>query len=252
MVGATCVVRYGNTPACAGKTWGEQPVQPLPREHPRVRGEDTHDERFLSVGLGTPPRARGRPSREREAEVLAGNTPACAGKTLGSRPHQTSDREHPRVRGEDSSAAQPSADRTGTPPRARGRPNTPSLGLGDAGNTPACAGKTACFGRWLLMLREHPRVRGEDDPFLVRRSIRSGTPPRARGRHHGLPAAHLPYGNTPACAGKTWNVAQHWSPTWEHPRVRGEDVPGWFATPSRQGTPPRARGRLVVDPTAIT
>ena len=91
----------GNTPACAGKTcpriltiWGL-------REHPRVRGEDVNR---LTVSVstgGTPPRARGRRVDSASCGPSNGNTPACAGKTNAIRPSETSNWEHPRVRGED-------------------------------------------------------------------------------------------------------------------------------------------------------
>ena len=48
-------------------------------------------------------------------------------------------REHPRVRGEDSVAVAFHDDITGTPPRARGRPDTIAGEHTFKGNTPACA-----------------------------------------------------------------------------------------------------------------
>ena len=118
-VGARLV--RGNTPACAGKTPVGSRLWHCPREHPRVRGEDTFS---LSVGdaiQGTPPRARGRHNRERLLEAVNGNTPACAGKTRTENAASHVAREHPRVRGEDFLRVETVPDSTGTPPRARGR-----------------------------------------------------------------------------------------------------------------------------------
>src|SRR5690606_28081479 len=51
--------------------------------------------------------------------------------------------------------------------------------------------------------------------------------------------------NTPACAGTTPQAASGTSQTEEHPRVRGDDDPDRLVKAREEGTPPRARGRLV-------
>src|SRR5690606_31095173 len=50
-------------------------------------------------------------------------------------------------------------------------------------------------------------------------------------------------GNTPACAGTTWQMARSLWCEGEHPRVRGDDVGVEPHTLQQFGTPPRARGR---------
>ena len=73
----------GNTPACAGITCREAPRRSPHPEHPRVRGDHV-DAVFRSVpGDGTPPRARGSHRAGRAAGAARGNTPACAGITMG-------------------------------------------------------------------------------------------------------------------------------------------------------------------------
>ncbi len=114
-----------NTPACAGTTCQPARCTRSRREHPRVRGDDRPDYRHRT---GAP-----------------GNTPACAGMTATPTPAGRCTTEHPRVRGDDSSTSALVVNGTGTPPRARGRPDT-GLHPGALGrNTPACAGTT----RWL-------------------------------------------------------------------------------------------------------
>ena len=72
-----------------------------------------------------------------------------------------------------------------------------------AWNIPAYAGKTPrnCGDqgeRW-----EHPRVCGENVPFLYRVVINVGTSPRMRGKHPGQGGFFVSPGNIPAYAGKT-------------------------------------------------
>ena len=238
-------VLLGNTPACAGKTQGWPTDVSTLREHPRVRGEDEPHRWMRSDATGTPPRARGRRKPVLLLTPLAGNTPACAGKTKCSTLETSHEREHPRVRGEDVPLNAADGLTLGTPPRARGRLSLFVFPDGEFGNTPACAGKTrrhlyAASTNW-----EHPRVRGEDACGLRLWAAGTGTPPRARGRLLAdAKKDHRP-GNTPACAGKTRWCGVAGIPEGEHPRVRGEDLSHEHLLVSGVGTPPRARGRQV-------
>ena len=132
----------GNTPACAGKTRAKPSTRSMSRKHPRLRGEDEHASRGNAPRLETPPLARGR----RILQILVAeplrNTPACAGKTRISTAKLPSDRKHPRLRGEDPPASAGIRPFEETPPLARGRQWLKAQAEEDAGNTPACAGKT--------------------------------------------------------------------------------------------------------------
>ena len=50
---------------------------------------------------------------------------------------------------------------------------------------------------------------------------------------------------TPACAGKTCSGSVRAPKTWDHPRMRGEDVRNVVEKRRDGGSPPHARGRLV-------
>ena len=69
------------TPACAGKS------QPKPRlisetqDHPRMRGEKSAYQAQVVAGKGSPPHARGKVRREKQADGETRITPACAGKS---------------------------------------------------------------------------------------------------------------------------------------------------------------------------
>ena len=73
---------HRNTPACAGKTASTSTKTNSPRKHPRLRGEDLKIMFTVLPVMETPPLARGRHHSAIADDELAGNTPACAGKTL--------------------------------------------------------------------------------------------------------------------------------------------------------------------------
>ena len=168
-----------------------------------MRGEDSAAPRSARPYRGTPPRARGRQNRCRRGPGGSGNTPACAGKTAMLAAHDAAVREHPRVRGEDRTIESALCTWKGTPPRARGRHSFYSGGTNTAGNTPACAGKTELVTHHEAAFWEHPRVRGEDREHTMGELLKTGTPPRARGRLGCVAVRDKMLGNTPACAGKT-------------------------------------------------
>src|SRR5690606_38027839 len=117
------------------------------REHPRVRGDDVIVPEYQVAGTGTPPRARGRRAAGTPDRISWWNTPACAGTTVLKRARRWPEREHPRVRGDDSTRNICATSPGGTPPRARGRPRPRSHRPADGWNTPACAGTTSA-ARW--------------------------------------------------------------------------------------------------------
>jgi len=171
---------------------------------------------------GSPPRARGADQPPGELAAGGGITPACAGSSRMELAGSRSNRDHPRVRGEQRSASPwpPSAE--GSPPRARGAAGRRSRRCRSTGITPACTGSRS------------PRYGSQD------RS--SGSPPRARGagriRRGGAPRT----GITPACAGSRVTTTAGDMFMRDHPRVRGEQGAGTRRRTARRGSPPRARG----------
>ena len=79
---ADAIFLSGITPACAGKSWGEDDGCRTGGNHPRVRGEEHAVAVSDADRKESPPRARGRVENHRRPCVRAGN--------------------HPRVRGEES------------------------------------------------------------------------------------------------------------------------------------------------------
>ena len=70
-----------------------------------MRGEDATAEMGESPRLGSPPHARGRRRRIIDMGDEIRITPACAGKTLSIQQPTFHFPDHPRMRGEDASAA---------------------------------------------------------------------------------------------------------------------------------------------------
>ena len=91
----------GITPACAGKTTPAATTSPKPRDHPRMRGEDSESSQSSPIPAGSPPHARGRLSTLRTPRRSCRITPACAGKTRATPSRRRRAQDHPRMRGED-------------------------------------------------------------------------------------------------------------------------------------------------------
>ena len=70
----------GITPACAGKSEKQVPFLPPYQDHPRVCGEKKSRRCCTSIGLGSPPRVRGKAAFDTGHRQVEGITPAYAGK----------------------------------------------------------------------------------------------------------------------------------------------------------------------------
>ena len=113
--------------------------------------------------------------------------------------------------------------------------------------TPACAGKTPSTAFCHAGRADHPRVCGENLIYTAYRALSSGSPPRVRGKlQHSFECAHV-YRITPACAGKTCRFLPASSSCADHPRVCGENWRRSRRPTSRDGSPPRVRGKRCAD-----
>ena len=234
----------GSPPHARGRLPVGIPLRRRSRDHPRMRGEDRDDRTRVRLEGGSPPHARGRPKSSSACWTWTGITPACAGKTSSIAFLSSVNRDHPRMRGEDSVFAWRASWLMGSPPHARGRPGAVSSFFLEFGITPACAGKTARWSTARQMRRDHPRMRGEDATSALSRARSAGSPPHARGRRVREMSRSETVRITPACAGKTRSLICPCCPLSDHPRMRGEDSNRpWPRTPQR-GSPPHARGRL--------
>ena len=113
--------------------------------------------------------------------------------------------------------------------------------------TPACAGNT--HGRRLdvLVIGDHPRLRGEYIPVLAPPPPAKGSPPLARGIPPIDPYRTKGGRITPACAGNTRLPERIEPGFWDHPRLRGEYTAISCRAACIRGSPPLARGIRLVD-----
>ena len=111
------------------------------------------------------------------------------------------------------------------------------------GMTSMCAGKSLAFTQDPKKFRNHPRVRREESIQLQSSPPLPESPPRARGRVclHGGPV--VPYGITPACAGKSQQPDSCDDDTRNHPRMRGEECGGQRSAVRAVGITPACAGK---------
>ena len=153
--------------------------------------------------LGSPPRMRGKQHPQSQVLCFARITPADAGKTSQINRTVMLSWDHPRGCGENERAAARRNGSSGSPPRMRGKLDTPAEETETDRITPAYAGKTASGRCRRHQSSDHPRVCGENGLSEGERQASTGSPPRMRGKlldefHR---CAHFRI--TPAYAGKT-------------------------------------------------
>ena len=129
-------------------------------------------------------------------------------------------------------------------PHARGARQHASLVRRVLGITPACAGSTPTTQARRPGIGDHPRMRGEHSSKVPRSASWQGSSPHARGAPRVMRSMHMPSGIIPACAGSTISVLFIVSCNWDHPRMRGEHLPGAHGGLLHGGSSPHARGAL--------
>ena len=172
------------------------------RDHPRVCGEKGRKMKQQFIGLGSPPRMRGKGSDGRGAGDVEGITPAYAGKSCRRCPQRSRSRDHPRVCGEKYTRA--------------------ALCACILRITPAYAGKSIFSFFGFVHVRDHPRVCGEKFTVNTVDLDLIGSPPRMRGKACAASGRACAAGITPAYAGKRYKVLPDTCGTGDYPRVCGE------------------------------
>ena len=114
---------------------------------------------------------------------------------------------------------------------------------GETGITLAYAGKSRVAALRLTLHRDHPRVCGEKNGENGLTFHQMGSPPRMRGKGGEAPTPDPLNGITPAYAGKSFQPFLYLFDVWDHPRVCGEKFLGTKTWTTRQGSPPRMRGK---------
>ena len=158
--------------------------------------------------------------------------------------HRAAQRDHPRLRGEQSISRKYAKQWEGSPPLARGTEKNETSNSDGNGITPACAGNSRLAVCDYCMEEDHPRLRREQTRWTMIGTGRLGSPPLARGTAFGFKQPIVIDGITPACAGNRCFATMLLMASKDHPRLRGEQ----FCVPClgvvHQGSPPLARGTV--------
>ena len=192
---------------------------------------------------GSPPQVRGKLSHTSPALISSRITPAGAGKTPQVTLVPIEDKDHPRRCGENPTRWRPTNLQRGSPPQVRGKRAAEFRHGGEAGITPAGAGKTRFFSNFTSPLKDHPRRCGENFAPVAACMILIGSPPQVRGKHSSKNVSMLLMRITPAGAGKTFRIPLAVRPSKDHPRRCGENLSAIFRAAPDLGSPPQVRGK---------
>ena len=172
-----------------------------------------------------------------------GITPAYAGKSLLKLLHHVGLRDHPRVCGEKAYSLVINGSEWGSPPRMRGKGTKRCSSRRGGRITPAYAGKSAAALHCADLTRDHPRVCGEKSFPKNGNSVKTGSPPRMRGKALPLSLSLVVGRITPAYAGKSRIHRVCTNRHRDHPRVCGEKTVHHQHAELGPGSPPRMRGK---------
>ena len=159
---AAGLITAGLIPAYAGKTASNPSVALWNRAHPRVCGENHHDDKRVLPVVGSSPRMRGKHGRQARPQAKHGLIHAYAGKTAPVPTRIVSSTAHPRVCGENGLFFCGLCLAWGSSPRMRGKPYRESAERATYGLIPAYAGKTKDPRAAKRARPAHPRVCGEN------------------------------------------------------------------------------------------
>ena len=239
-------LRYGITPAWAGKSTVVLPTPGYLWDHPRVGGEKGTRRSHGMAVPGSPPRGRGKAVKFRCTCGLQRITPAWAGKSKLALCTPSCPTDHPRAGREKNKELEGVWLPMGSPPRRRGKERSTALVGTPTRITPALAGKSYVFGPFRPGSWDHPRVGGEKQIGGDNGLDKQGSPPRGRGKGCLESFLATTVRITPAWAGKSMpgDGASGVKP--DHPRVGGEKLRAGITARPKGGSPPRGRGKVIV------
>ena len=194
------------------------------RDHPRIRGEHRRRRGRGCFRCGSSPHTRGAPFQCFAQGPFPRIIPAYAGSTTSCRSRCRSRPDHPRIRGEHSTAPFQAPRKGGSSPHTRGALSGQVRGVGESRIIPAYAGSTSG-----LPLAEWRRA---------------GSSPHTRGAR--APAGPPPTGRRiiPAYAGSTTGEDIRDRGAADHPRIRGEHADAIARAIFGDGSSPHTRGAL--------
>ena len=133
----------------------------------------------------------------------------------------------------------------GSPPRVRGTGLFSGWHGPGCGITPACAGNSGVREINGIIVKDHPRVCGEQGDPPNEFIPKAGSPPRVRGTVNRQKIPERVRRITPACAGNSHLRSQQAAEEKDHPRVCGEQWVALAKVMAAVGSPPRVRGTVL-------
>ena len=173
----------GIIPACAGSTSYLAAIFHLPRDHPRMCGENRNIIACICVSLGSSPHVRGAQKHCRHRRGVPGIIPACAGSTIRFYPECGGNGDHPRMCGEHSLSINHAGTPVGSSPHVRGAPLRKRGAVGIRRIIPACAGSTCWWRCCCPCWWDHPRMCGEHTAGVALCLRQKRDHPRMCGEH---------------------------------------------------------------------
>ena len=170
--------------------------------------------------------------------------PACAGNSTDESDKLYWGSVHPRVCGEQIVGKVISTAPHGSSPRVRGTARNLFADQPVVRFIPACAGNSVfpCF--CVSGISVHPRVCGEQQPYVGVGVGGHGSSPRVRGTVYLRGADCLVDRFIPACAGNSARITHSARVPAVHPRVCGEQIQRIADQPLYCGSSPRVRGTV--------
>ena len=237
------VAAQGSIPACAGETRILRAGLRRGWVYPRVCGGNHQQRHRRGHASGLSPRVRGK-RRDPTPEIIDRRSiPACAGETLDAAADVSLVEVYPRVCGGNGELPNNSRATGGLSPRVRGKHYYFQLWQPTKRSIPACAGETVGDDGLSACAEVYPRVCGGNFVWGHIPSGFGGLSPRVRGKPASTPAAGVPPGSIPACAGETRQGNLDESHFVVYPRVCGGNGDVWTKALNAEGLSPRVRGK---------
>ena len=194
-------------PACAGNASTTSSPIDTSAVHPRVCGERGGSSGNSATTGGSSPRVRGTQLAAGLVPVRPRFIPACAGNARARAASARSAAVHPRVCGERVIRQFEADQMIGSSPRVRGTRCATPCSATRRRFIPACAGNAPATStprpRWPV----HPRVCGERQGCVAKKSEKNGSSPRVRGTRFRETTPLRRWRFIPACAG---NAVWRW------------------------------------------
>ena len=186
---------------------------------------------------------RGKGQCYRDSSIVAGITPAYAGKRKHAADVRSVEQDHPRLCGEKFLSCRHKYLNVGSPPPMRGKVKYACKEWNRPGITPAYAGKRRKNRDSYNGKKDHPRLCGEKNCQHTQFQIVIGSPPPMRGKVLEVCKMKVGIRITPAYAGKRGVVVTPLCSARDHPRLCGEKNVCRKMPAASYGSPPPMRGK---------